>query len=191
MEKWVTEILDVCPLLKWFATCFAQKMTLTLVDAAVSRGDCGQNASFLHFLFISQFPRLRSRRHSSCDRAPRISSSSSTPTPSWGTDRSSGGKSSTAPAIPCWPRPTASGRSPTRCGIWSRTQSTASVSCSPGRGRAARGLRGRRSSAGQSVQVSRVETQISSPGLKWHPSKRTVMRFCSSVSVSSVQSVKR
>lgn len=106
---------------------------------------------------LLQCPQHRLLPLSSCGQAPPIWSSSSTPTPSWGTDRSFAGRSSTGPACPCGRRLTAWAHSPTRFGIWSQTQSTASASCSPGPGRGAPEHLDPLWSAGQSVQVSQVK----------------------------------
>lgn len=144
------------PILAWFGT-FVLKMTFTSLSEDTFSVRCcywGILEKFDSSLFILQFLPHLLRRPNSCEQAPRIWSSSSTPTPSWGTDLSSGGRSSIAPANPCGRRLTAWGHSPTKSGIWSRTQSTGSVSYSPDPGRAARGLLDLLWSAGQSVQVS-------------------------------------
>ena len=109
---------------------------------------------------LLQCPRHRLHPPSSCGQGLPISSSSSTPTPSWGMDQSSGGKSSIEPASPRWLRLTVWARLPIRFGIWSQTQSTASVSCSLGLGRGAPEHRGRLWSAGPSVQVSQTKHWI-------------------------------
>lgn len=111
-----------------------------------------------HSLF--QCRRHRSLPPSSCGQAPPIWSSSSTLTPSWGMDRSSGGKSSTGPASQCGRRLTVWAHSPTRFGIWNQTRSTASVSCLPGPGKGEPERPAPLWSAGQSVQVSQMERGI-------------------------------
>lgn len=111
-----------------------------------------------HSLF--QCRRHRSLPPSSYGQAPPIWSSNSTPTPSWGMDRSSGGKSSTGPASRCGRRLTVWARSPTRFGIWNQTRSTASVSCLPGLGKGEPERPAHLWSAGQSVQVSQMEHGI-------------------------------
>lgn len=106
--------------------------------------------SYLQFLLHRLHP------PSSWGQAPPIWSSSSTLTPLWGMDRSFDGKYSTEPASPCGRRLMVWAHLPIRYGIWSRTQSTASVSCSPGLGRAALEHLGPLWSAGQNVQVSEM-----------------------------------
>lgn len=159
-EKSVTEILDISPFWHDLALFCWKRLSSVfprtrLASAVVSEGLLLEKFDSSMFI-LQSLPHLL-RRPNSCEQAQRIWSSSSTPTPSWGTDLSSGGRSSIAPASPCGRRLTAWGHSPTKSGIWSRTQSTGSVSYSPGPGRAARGLLDLLWSAGQSVQVSLTE----------------------------------
>lgn len=119
------------------------------------RGWNSVTSSLLARLFL-QFPLHRLHPPSSWGQAPPIWSSSSTLTPLWGMDQSLDGKYSTEPASPHGWRLMVWAHLPIRYGIWSRTQSTTSVSCSPGLGRAALEHLGPLWSAGQNVQVSQM-----------------------------------